>query len=56
MKKSVYLRALTMNDIERTHRWHNDADLYESLVGNFRHVSIEAEKKMAGKKGLLFAQ
>lgn len=39
----VYLRALEEDDVERTHRWHNDADLYASLVAPFRCVSRQAE-------------
>jgi RimJ/RimL family protein N-acetyltransferase len=39
----VYLRALEMDDLDRTHLWHNDRSLYESLAGSFRYVSRAAE-------------
>jgi len=42
--ESVYLRALEAEDIEKTHAWHNDRDLYESLGRNFKPVSRSAEK------------
>lgn len=41
----VYLRALEVSDLERTHRWHNDQELYGSLVGGFRYVSKSAEEE-----------
>ncbi len=35
----VYLRSLESGDLDRIHKWHNDAALYESLTGTFRYVS-----------------
>jgi len=35
----VYLRPLERDDAERIYGWHNDATLYESLIGPFRPVS-----------------
>ena len=46
----VYLRALEPADVERTLRWHNDAELYQTLVGPFRFVSREAEEKWLTEK------
>jgi RimJ/RimL family protein N-acetyltransferase len=46
----VYLRALELGDLERTHRWHNDPGLYETLVGPFRHVSQAAEEEWLRRK------
>jgi diamine N-acetyltransferase len=43
LKETVYLRALTTDDLDRLLRWHNDPELYASLGGHFRHVSREAE-------------
>lgn len=40
----VFLRALDNNDLEYTHKWHSDHELYSSLVGPFRYVSKDAEK------------
>jgi RimJ/RimL family protein N-acetyltransferase len=41
----VFLRALDGGDLDRTHRWHNDQELYRSLVGGFRFVSRSAEEQ-----------
>ncbi len=46
----VYLRALEIDDLERTHKWHNDPDLYSSLTNTFRYVSMNAERKWIEKK------
>jgi len=46
---SVFLRALGLDDLDRTYRWHNDPALYESLVGTFRYVSRAAEADWLGK-------
>jgi RimJ/RimL family protein N-acetyltransferase len=35
----VYLRALEMDDLPRIYKWHNDPELYETLVGSHGHVS-----------------
>lgn len=48
--ESVYLRALELDDLERTHRWHNDLALYESLAGTYRYVSRAAEEEWLRKK------
>jgi RimJ/RimL family protein N-acetyltransferase len=39
----VYLRTLEEGDLERTYRWHNDPELYSTLVDGFRFVSRNAE-------------
>jgi diamine N-acetyltransferase len=41
----VYLRALDAGDLDRCHRWHNDPELYATLVSAFRHVSRAAEEE-----------
>lgn len=46
----IYLRALELDDLERTHRWHNDPALYESLTEPFRYVSRTAEEEWLRKK------
>jgi RimJ/RimL family protein N-acetyltransferase len=48
--ESVYLRALELDDLERTHRWHNDPTLYETLVGPFRHVNRTSEEEWLRQK------
>ena len=40
----VYLRALEIEDLERTYKWHNDASLYKTLGSPFRFISKSAEK------------
>ncbi|MBN2136446.1 MAG: GNAT family N-acetyltransferase [Sedimentisphaerales bacterium] len=46
----VYLRSLELDDLEETHKWHNDPALYESLTGPFRYVSRGAEKEWLQEK------
>jgi len=36
----VYLRSLEMGDLARIHRWHNDHQMYVSLTGLCRFVSL----------------
>jgi RimJ/RimL family protein N-acetyltransferase len=48
---SVYLRSLECGDLVRTHKWHNDRALYESLIGAFRYASRKAEEEWL--RGLL---
>jgi|SRR5580700_2233976 diamine N-acetyltransferase len=42
-KKTVHLRALTTDDLDRLLRWHNNYELYSTLGGHFRYVGPEAE-------------
>lgn len=44
------MRALEESDLERTHLWHNDPELYSSLVNPFRHVSRAAESEWLRRK------
>jgi RimJ/RimL family protein N-acetyltransferase len=47
----VYLRALDSTDVERTHQWHNDPELYKTLIGSFHFVSMPTEENwMRGKQ------
>jgi RimJ/RimL family protein N-acetyltransferase len=46
----VYLRALELEDLERTWKWHNDPELYETLQGTFHHVSRATEEDWLRKK------
>lgn len=46
----VYLRALEVEDLERTHKWHNDPSLYKTLGSNFRFVSRSAEEAWLKQK------
>jgi RimJ/RimL family protein N-acetyltransferase len=48
--ESVYLRHLNLDDLDRVYRWHNNPDLYETLVATFRHVSRIAEEEWFRKK------
>jgi len=47
---SVHLRALDINDLECILRWHNDIDLYKTLIGSFNYVSRETEEEWLRKK------
>ena len=29
--KPVYLRALELDDLDRTYKWHNDSELYKTI-------------------------
>jgi len=49
-QNKVYLRALEEEDIERTQRWHNDPELYQTLVDGFRFVSRTAEREWIAKR------
>ena len=42
---SVYLRALSLEDLPRVLKWHNDQALYATLGGPFRYVGLEAEEQ-----------
>ncbi len=35
MSDLVYLRSLELEDLEKVHKWHNDQDLYLTLMGLF---------------------
>jgi len=41
---SVILRPIEISDVDYTHKWHSDPELYQTLVGPYRHVSLEVEK------------
>jgi len=41
----VFLRSMELADLDRSHRWHNDPELYRTLVGGFRFVSRVAEEE-----------
>jgi diamine N-acetyltransferase len=41
----VYLRALEMGDLARIHRWHNDHQMYASLTGLCRFVSLASVER-----------
>ena len=46
----VYLRALEVEDLERTHKWHTDPSLYKTLASNFHFVSRSAEETWLKQK------
>jgi len=35
---AVFFRPLEMGDLDRIHAWHNDASLFDSLIGTWRPV------------------
>ena len=45
MSEPVYLRPLEAGDAARLHRWHNDPDLYASLVGEPNYPELEAVER-----------
>ena len=47
---SVYLRSLELSDLERTHRWHNDPEMYKTLIGTFHYVGRATEEDWLRKK------
>jgi RimJ/RimL family protein N-acetyltransferase len=48
--ETVYLRALELDDLERTYKWHNDPELYRTLGGQFHYVSRATEEEWLRKK------
>lgn len=42
---AVLLRALDLGDLERTLKWHNDPELYATLISPFRYVSRLTEEE-----------
>ena len=40
----IYLRALELSDLERTHRWHNNQEMYALMGSTFRFVSPATEE------------
>jgi len=50
MAASVFLRSLEPDDEDRVYSWHNDPELYSSLVGSFRHVSRLTVRKWLAEK------
>lgn len=47
---SVLLRSLEIEDAERIYKWHNDANLYDSLLSPFRCVSLAVVEEWLRKK------
>jgi RimJ/RimL family protein N-acetyltransferase len=50
--KDVYLRALEISDLDRTWKWHTDAELCETLVKPFRYISRAAEEQWIRQKAV----
>jgi RimJ/RimL family protein N-acetyltransferase len=46
----VFLRAMELEDLDRVHKWHNDAELYTSLAGLYRFVSRSTVEEWIRKK------
>ena len=46
----VFLRALELDDLDRTYKWHNDPELYKMLVGPFHYVSRATEEEWLRNK------
>ena len=42
---TVFLRALDLGDLDRTLKWHNDPNLYATLISSFRYVSRQTEEE-----------
>jgi len=47
--ESVYLRALEIGDLDRTHKWHNDPELYRTM-GIFHYVSRATDEEWLRKR------
>jgi len=47
---TIFLRALELDDLDRLHQWHNDPDLYNTLIGTFRCISRDAEEEWLRKR------
>ena len=44
-QQEIILRALALDDLDRTLKWHNDPELYATLEGHFRYVNANSEKE-----------
>ena len=42
--RPIYLRALELTDLERTHKWHNDQEMYATMGSTFHYVSPATEE------------
>ena len=51
MSDAVYLRPLEAGDAPKLHRWHNDPDLYRSLLGEPNYPELEAVERWIASKG-----
>lgn len=49
-KFSVFLRPFYIEDAEKINKWRNDPEIQELIVGRFRKVSLEIEKKWVMEK------
>ena len=47
---SIYLRSLEVQDISKTHKWHNDPEIYQFMIGSFRYVSLDTEQEWLRNK------
>ena len=47
---ALFLRALEESDVERTHIWHNDVGLYDTLGDSFRPISRTSELEWLRRK------
>lgn len=45
----VYLRALELDDLDRTYKWHNDRELYKT-IGTYHYVSRATDEEWLRKK------
>ncbi len=45
----VYLRALELDDLDRTYKWHNDPELYRT-IGAFHYVSRATDEEWLRRK------
>ena len=46
----VYFRALELSDLERSHKWHNNQEMYATMGGTFHFVSLAAEEEWLRKR------
>lgn len=50
MEKRVYLRHLEVSDCQRVYQWHNDPELYATLISPFHPVSLQAVEEWIRRK------
>ena len=48
--ETIFLRALSMDDLDVVYKWHSNEDLYKTLVGPYRYVSKDAEREWLQNK------
>ncbi len=50
MQKRIFLRHLEISDCQRVYQWHNDPELYSTLINPFHPVSLQTVEDWIKRK------